>query len=380
MVRSSRMSGRQTYRVLQFSPVALFGGDIPGGPREKGERRHPAEAVVGRLGVVGLQPPGRYLPDLGQGGEEPGIEHLLAIGAVEALDEGVLIRLPRLDVADRDPTLLAPHRQGLSDELRPVVAAEGLRGPVLRDELLQQGHHPHARQRGADFHGQRLAIPLIEDLVGYALYLAQEGGQRPRAKLVRGDLRGLVQVVADDEGNTYRAVYTVKLRGAVYVLHVFQKKSTHGIATPKHVLDLVKQRLADAREHHAAHYGGRRPEMAERIKVTMGSGNVFADLELPNPEERLAKAQLALEISRLIERRGLTQRATAQLMGVDQPKVSHILRGRLADYSTERLIGFVRALGQDVDIVTGNPPAAGVVRGDSASSPERPARASCSSC
>jgi phage-related protein len=95
----------------------------------------------------------------------------------------------------------------------------------------------------------------VEDLVGYALYLAQEGGQHPRAKLLRGDLRGLVEVVADDDGNTYRAVYTVKLRGAVYVLHVFQKKSTHGIATPKHVLDLVKQRLADARTHHAAHYG-----------------------------------------------------------------------------------------------------------------------------
>jgi len=95
--------------------------------------------------------------------------------------------------------------------------------------------------------------------------------------------------------------------------------------------------------------------MAERIKVTMGSGNVFADLGLPNPEERLAKARLALEISRLIDRRGLTQRAAAQLMGIDQPKVSHILHGRLADYSTERLIGFVRALGRDVDIVIRKP-------------------------
>jgi predicted XRE-type DNA-binding protein len=93
--------------------------------------------------------------------------------------------------------------------------------------------------------------------------------------------------------------------------------------------------------------------MAERIKITKGSGNVFADLGLPNPEERLAKAQLALRISEIIERRGLTQRAAARLMGVDQPKVSHILRGRLGDYSTERLIGFVRALGRDVDIVIG---------------------------
>jgi predicted XRE-type DNA-binding protein len=95
--------------------------------------------------------------------------------------------------------------------------------------------------------------------------------------------------------------------------------------------------------------------MAGRIKITKGSGNVFADLGLPNPEERLAKAQLALQISRIIERRGLTQRVAAQLMGIDQPKVSHILHGRLADYSTERLLGFLRALGRDIDIVIRTP-------------------------
>lgn len=95
--------------------------------------------------------------------------------------------------------------------------------------------------------------------------------------------------------------------------------------------------------------------MAGRIKITKGSGNVFADLGLPNPEERLAKAQLALQISEIIERRGLTQRAAAALMGIDQPKVSHILRGRLADYSTERLIGLLRALGRDIDIVIRRP-------------------------
>jgi predicted XRE-type DNA-binding protein len=95
--------------------------------------------------------------------------------------------------------------------------------------------------------------------------------------------------------------------------------------------------------------------MAERIKITKGSGNVFADLGLPNPEERLAKAQLALQIGEIIERRGLTQRAAAALMGIDQPKVSHLLHGRLADYSTERLIGFLRALGRDIDIVIRKP-------------------------
>lgn len=87
------------------------------------------------------------------------------------------------------------------------------------------------------------------------------------------------------------------------------------------------------------------------IRVTRGSGNVFADLGLPNPEERLAKAQLAYAIAQAIQERGLTQREAAALMGIDQPKVSHILRGRLADFSTDRLLGFLTGLGRDVEIV-----------------------------
>lgn len=86
-------------------------------------------------------------------------------------------------------------------------------------------------------------------------------------------------------------------------------------------------------------------------RVTQSSGNVFADLGLPQPEERLAKALLARELSRLIRTRGLTQRATAAILGIDQPKVSHVLHGRLAGFSTQRLLGFLTSLGQDVDIL-----------------------------
>lgn len=87
------------------------------------------------------------------------------------------------------------------------------------------------------------------------------------------------------------------------------------------------------------------------VPITPGSENVFADLGLPNPEERLAKAELALAIAQVIKERGLTQREAAALMGIDQPKVSHILRGRLADFSTERLMRFLIGLGRDVEIV-----------------------------
>ena len=84
--------------------------------------------------------------------------------------------------------------------------------------------------------------------------------------------------------------------------------------------------------------------------VEVGSGNVFADLGLPNPEERLAKATLAHRICKIMTARRLTQTKAAVLFGVDQPKVSALVRGQLRGFSAERLFGFLNALGQDVEI------------------------------
>ncbi|HZZ60679.1 MAG TPA: helix-turn-helix transcriptional regulator [Roseiarcus sp.] len=86
------------------------------------------------------------------------------------------------------------------------------------------------------------------------------------------------------------------------------------------------------------------------IPVTESSGNVFADIGLPEAEEELTKAQLASHIRQVIKRRRLTQVAAAAVMGVDQPKVSALLNGRLANFSSERLMRLLTALGQDVDI------------------------------
>jgi predicted XRE-type DNA-binding protein len=83
---------------------------------------------------------------------------------------------------------------------------------------------------------------------------------------------------------------------------------------------------------------------------TISSGNVFADLGLPNPEEALAKAELAHKIIVLIRARGLTQVQTAKLLGVDQPKVSALMRGRLTGFSLERLMRFLLLFGQDIQI------------------------------
>jgi predicted XRE-type DNA-binding protein len=87
-----------------------------------------------------------------------------------------------------------------------------------------------------------------------------------------------------------------------------------------------------------------------KIPVTAGSGNVFADLGFADPEEELTKAQLAGHIWQAIKRRRLTQVAAAKLMGIDQPKVSALLNGRLANFSSQRLMRLLTTLGQDVDI------------------------------
>jgi predicted XRE-type DNA-binding protein len=93
-----------------------------------------------------------------------------------------------------------------------------------------------------------------------------------------------------------------------------------------------------------------------KIPVTASSGNVFADIGLPEPEEELTKAQLASHIRQAIKRRRLTQVAAAAVMGVDQPKVSALLNGRLANFSSERLMRLLTALGQDVDITVRTKP------------------------
>ena len=94
---------------------------------------------------------------------------------------------------------------------------------------------------------QRLPAEVTAD-IGYTLHLVQLDEYPESAKLLRGDLGGLVELIADHGGNAYRAVFTVKLRHAIYVLHVFQKKSTHGIATSRRDIELIKSRLSVARE------------------------------------------------------------------------------------------------------------------------------------
>jgi len=92
----------------------------------------------------------------------------------------------------------------------------------------------------------------VMSAIGYALYEAQKGNKHPSAKPLHGfGGASVLDIVEDHDGDTYRAVYTVRLAGRVYVLHAFQKKSKTGIKTPKAEIDLLKARLKRTEELHA---------------------------------------------------------------------------------------------------------------------------------
>ncbi len=91
----------------------------------------------------------------------------------------------------------------------------------------------------------------VRRVMGQALDDAQHGEKHPGARPLKGfGGAGVLEIIEDDDGDTYRAVYTVKLAGVVYVLHAFQKKSKRGRTTPKKDIDRIKQRLREARAYH----------------------------------------------------------------------------------------------------------------------------------
>jgi len=98
---------------------------------------------------------------------------------------------------------------------------------------------------------------LVRQQIGQALFEAQLGDRPASAKPIKGFGSGVLEIRDNFDGNTYRAVYTVRFEGVLYVLHAFQKKSTKGIATPQRHLELVRQRLREAETIHKATKGAR---------------------------------------------------------------------------------------------------------------------------
>lgn len=114
----------------------------------------------------------------------------------------------------------------------------------------------------------------------------------------------------------------------------------------------------------------------KKLAYVESTGNIFADLGVTNPEEARAKADLVHRIVGIIRERKLTQVQAAKVLGVDQPKVSALMRGRLTDFSIERLLRFLLLLGQDVRIaVTARPPSSRKQPTFQVSTTERPSRA-----
>ena len=89
---------------------------------------------------------------------------------------------------------------------------------------------------------------------------------------------------------------------------------------------------------------------SKKIRTKKSSGNVFADLGLPNPEQELLKAHLTLQIYRIVKERGLTQAQAGEILGIKQPHVSTLMRNRAGNFSVGRLMEFLNRLGQDVQI------------------------------
>lgn len=96
--------------------------------------------------------------------------------------------------------------------------------------------------------------------------------------------------------------------------------------------------------------------MTQQIRVQASSGNVFTDLGLENSDELLVKAELTRKISSIITQQQMTQAEAAELLGIDQPKVSALINGKLSGFSTVRLFRFLDALGRDVEIVVKTKP------------------------
>src|SRR3954447_2826604 len=99
---------------------------------------------------------------------------------------------------------------------------------------------------GSSYKEYRELPSPVQDAFGFELFLAQTGQHPPSAKPLRGLAGGAIELVDDFDGDKYRAVYTVRLETAIYVLHAFKKKSKRGISTPRKDIELIVSRLKDA--------------------------------------------------------------------------------------------------------------------------------------
>ena len=143
-------------------------------------------------------------------------------------------------------------------------------------------------------------------------------------------MKGLnaVEIVSDYRSDAYRGI-----------IHSVQRPSLCAALLP----EKIENRLQDTQAR-------RRMNMSKRAGVEKGCGNVFADIGMSNPDEALAKAEIARRINCMLAARKLSQVEAGKILGIPQPRVSDLARGRLGKFSLEKLIDFAKRLGNDVEI------------------------------
>jgi predicted XRE-type DNA-binding protein len=193
---------------------------------------------------------------------------------------------------------------------------------------------------------------------GVALYAAQIGETPPIAKPLRGfGGAGVLELIDDDAGGTYRAVYTVRYATAgLRAARVSEEIQTG----PRNAATRYRfdQGTVEARRRNSCTKAEGRPTMKQNTKRKAkraiayedSSGNVFADLGLRNPKQELLKAKLTVEIYRLLKKRGVTQHEAAKLLGTTQAQVSALMRCKPVSVSVGRLMEFLTVLGQDIEV------------------------------
>lgn len=184
----------------------------------------------------------------------------------------------------------------------------------------------------------------VRDHVGFALFVAQQGGKHRDSKPLSGfGGAGVLEVVTDFRGDTFRAVYTVRYAGICFARVPEESEGRKRDASPGDRDSATKIARGGA--------DGAGERAMSRRRYETGSVNVFRDLGLPNAEEHFVKAQLVFKIHALMKQRRLKQVEAAELFGIRQPDVSKMLHGEFRQFSVERLLRFLVALNQDVEIV-----------------------------
>jgi predicted XRE-type DNA-binding protein len=194
--------------------------------------------------------------------------------------------------------------------------------------------------------------PSVRQRLGFALYQAQIGQKHQSAKMLHGFAETVWQVRADDPGGTYRAGVCSTAWGSGLRASCLPEE---GDFRNRDSTTRIGSDPAAAPTCSHAGREVRRMKMPNR-ESTPSSGNVFADLNLPQADDLLAKAELTSKIIAEIQRRRITQAQAAEILRIDQPKISALKQGKLSGFSVERLMRFLLLLGRDIEIAVKEKP------------------------